>query len=231
MSRARGASPWRRRARRAAAVSSTSPLWEPTLGSPARYARTKAAGETAIREVLPEAAVVRPSVIFGPGDHFFNRFASMAVLSPALPLIGGGSSLFQPVFVGDVAAALAACLASPATEGRTFELGGPSIYSFRELMEILLAEIGRARLLLPIPFGLAGMIALTGDGMAAAGLNPPLTSDQLTLLRADNVVSRGAMGLAELGLSPSALEPIIPTYLYRYRKGGQYANLALGAAR
>jgi uncharacterized protein YbjT (DUF2867 family) len=198
--------------------------------SPAGYARSKAAGEAATREALPQAVVVRPSVVFGADDHFFNRFAQMATLSPALPLIGGGVTRFQPVFVSDVAAAIAQALDDPAAAGRTYELGGPAIYSFRDLMVLLLKEIGRSRLLIPLPFAAARLLGTAGDMMAAAGLPPPITTDQVAMLRVDNVVSPDTPGLADLGVAASALEPIIPTYLYRYRKGGQYAEMSAAAA-
>lgn len=194
--------------------------------SPSAYQRSKAAGEAAVRAAFPGATVLRPSVVFGTADSFFNRFAAMAAVSPALPLIGGGTTRFQPVHVADVAAAVAAALARPDAAGRTFELGGPAIYTFRELMEILLAEIRRKRALIPIPFGMARLLGVAGDLVAATGLiAPPITSDQVTMLRADNVVADGAAGLAELGIAARALEPVLPTYLWRYRKGGQYADL------
>jgi NADH dehydrogenase len=198
--------------------------------SPAKYARSKAAGEVATRREFPEASVIRPSVVFGAGDHFFNRFAAMATLSPALPLIGGGATQFQPVFVGDLAAAVSQALEDPAAQGRTYEVGGPTVYTFRELMVLLLKEIGRSRLLVPLPFAAARLMGMAGDLMAAAGLAPPITTDQVALLRADNVAQPGAPGLAELGVAASALEPIVPTYLYRYRKGGQYAEMSAAAA-
>ncbi len=194
--------------------------------SAAKYARTKADGEAAAREVMPGTTILRPSVVFGPEDDFFNRFASLAVASPALPLIGGGHTRFQPVFVGDVAAAVAAALADPLTAGQTYELGGPGVYTFRELMELTLKEIGRSRLLAPVPWPVARLIGAGGDFAAGFGLVPPLTTDQVALLGADNVVTPGAPGLAELGVRPTALEPVIPTYLYRFRKGGQYADLS-----
>lgn len=200
--------------------------------SPAKYARSKAAGEAATREAIAEAAILRPSVVFGAGDHFFNRFAAMAMVSPALPLIGGGATRFQPVFVGDVAAAVGQALEDPHAAGRTYELGGPTIYSFRDLMELLLKEIRRARSLIPIPFAAAKLLGMAGDVLAAATpFAPPITTDQVEMLRADNVVSPGAPGLADLGVAASALEPIVATYLYRYRKGGQYADLAAAVAR
>lgn len=192
--------------------------------SPSHYARSKAAGEAAVREVVPTATIVRPSVVFGAEDAFFNRFAAMAGLSPALPLIGGGETRFQPVFVSDVAAAVAQAVFDPATAGRTYELGGPGVYSFKTLMQLMMAQTGRQRFLAPVPFPLANLLGAVGDLAAKAGFPPPITSDQVASLRADNVVSPGASGLADLGVTPTALEPILPTYLYRYRKGGQYAE-------
>jgi len=193
--------------------------------SSALYGRTKAAGEAAVRELLPSAVVLRPSIVFGPEDHFFNRFAQMAQLSPALPLIGGGATRFQPVYVGDVGQAVANAVWDPAAAGRDFELGGPVVYTFKELMILLLAEINRRRLLVPVPFSAARLLGIAGDVMAMLPLPlaPPITSDQVELLRRDNVVSPGAAGLADLGVAATALEPILPTYLYRYLRGGQYA--------
>ena len=186
--------------------------------STSAYARTKAAGEAAVRDAFPTVTILRPSVVFGPEDQFFNRFAAMAMISPVLPLIGGGETRFQPVYVGDVADAVVKCLDDPATAGRTYELGGPKIYSFRELIELLLAEIRRKRLLLDLPFGLAAFQAR----LMAILPNPPLTPDQVELLKRDNVVSSGAMTLAALGLTPTAVEGILPTYLDRFRRGGWY---------
>ena len=193
------------------------------------YARSKALGEAAAREIIPEAVVLRPSILFGQEDHFFNRFAAMAAISPVLPLIGGGASRFQPVFVGDVAAAVAVAVTDPATGGRTFELGGPGVYSFKALMQLIARETGRRPILAPIPFPLASLIGMGGD--LVAGLIPPLlTRDQVELLRSDNVTAPGAPGLADLGVEPTALESILPTFLFRYRKGGQYAEaMARGA--
>ena len=191
--------------------------------STSKYARTKAEGEAAVREIYPDAVVVRPSIVFGPEDNFFNRFAAMAQLSPALPLIGGGHTRFQPVFVGDVGKALAKAVASDEAAGQTYELGGPAIFSFRQLMELMLAEIGKRRILLPLPWPVAGMIGTAGD-LARTLITPPITSDQVQLLRADNVVSGAYPGLAELGITPTTLEAVLPSYLYRYRRGGQYAD-------
>jgi uncharacterized protein YbjT (DUF2867 family) len=190
--------------------------------SPSKYARSKAAGEDAVREVFPDAVVVRPSIVFGPVDGFFERFASMAQISPVLPLIGRGRTRFQPVFVGDVGQALARVVVAPEAAG-TFELGGPAVLSFHELMEAMLKETGQRRLLLPLPFPLAGLIGKAGD-LAAYLVPPPITSDQVELLRADNIVSGVHPGLEELGITPTTLEAVLPTFLYRYRRGGQYAD-------
>ena len=180
------------------------------------YARSKAAGEATLREHFPAAIILRPSVVFGPEDDFFNRFAAMARFSPVLPLIGGGKTRFQPIYVGDVADAAAAALNNPACAGKVFEIGGPRAYTFRELMEMMLAVIGRRRLLLPVPFPIAAMQA------AFLGLlpNPPLTLDQLRLLRIDNVLGGKLPGLEALGLTATGLEAILPAYLERYRYGG-----------
>ncbi|WP_337185073.1 complex I NDUFA9 subunit family protein [Phenylobacterium sp.] len=192
-------------------------------GSPSKYARTKAEGEAAVREVFPGAVVARPSIVFGPGDGFFERFATMAQFSPVLPLIGGGETKFQPVFVGDVGRALARMVADPDAEGRTYELGGPAVLSFKALMEMMLAETGQRRLLLPVPWPAASLIGKAGD-LVAGIVPPPLTADQVESLKADNVVSGRHPGLADLGVAPTTLEAVLPTYLYRYRKGGQYAD-------
>jgi NADH dehydrogenase len=200
-------------------------------GSASAYARTKAAGEAGVQGAFPAATILRPSVVFGPGDQFFNRFAAMATLSPALPLIGGGATRMQPVFVGDIAQAAAQALADPAAKARTFELGGPAVRSFRELMEVMLAEIGRRRALVPVPWPAAEAIGFGGDLVASLRATlpmlpaPPLTTDQVRQLKVDNVVAAGAAGLSDLGVTPTPLEAVLPTYLYPYRKGGQFAEL------
>jgi uncharacterized protein YbjT (DUF2867 family) len=190
-------------------------------GSEADYARSKAEGEALVLEAFPGAAIVRPSIVFGPGDGFFDRFARMAQVSPVLPLIGGGTTRFQPVYVGDVARAIAQ-LTGEGPCG-VFELGGPAAYTFRELMERLLAETGQSRILAPIPFAAAAILGALGD-MASVLMAPPITSDQVRLLRHDNVVCGDYPGLAELGVAPTSLEAVLPGYLYVYRKGGQYAD-------
>jgi len=196
--------------------------------SESKYARTKAEGEAAVRAAFPDAVVIRPSVVFGPEDNFFNRFAAMAQVSPVLPLVGGGDTRFQPVFVGDVAKALAKACADPACAGRTYELGGPAAFSFRQLMELMLSEIGKRRLLLPVPWGPAAALGTLGDlSLAVLGdglIVPPITRDQVRLLKHDNVAAAGLPGLADLGVTPTTLEAVLPSYLYRYRKGGQYAD-------
>jgi uncharacterized protein YbjT (DUF2867 family) len=201
--------------------------------SPSKYARTKAMGEAAVREVMPSSTILRPSVVFGQEDDFFNRFARMAVSLPALPLVGGGMTRFQPVFVGDVANAVAACLLDANTAGKTYELGGPAVFTFKALMELLAAEIGRKPILAPVPFGVASLIGIGGDliNLQPFPIAPPLTTDQVALLRSDNVVAPGALGLKDLGIAATAVEPILPTYLYRYRKGGQYAEQLTAAAK
>jgi len=187
----------------------------------ADYARSKFAGEQAVRAAFPAAVVLRPSLIVGPEDEFFNRFAAMARLSPFLPLIDGGRTLFQPTYVGDVTLAIERALGNPATRGRTFELGGPRTYSFRQLLELTLKEIGRKRFLLPVPGSLAAIQA----GLMERLPKPPLTRDQLRMLRRDSIMDAGAAGYAALGIQPQSIEAILPTYLDRYRPGGRFAQL------
>ena len=186
--------------------------------SPSRYGRTKADGEAAVRAAFPTATILRPSIVFGPEDDFFNRFASLARVAPAMPLFGGGATQYQPVYVGDVADGIAACLTNPAAVGQTYELGGPRRYSFAELMALMLTVTDRQCLLMNLPFWLADVIG------AIAGLapgRPMLTRDQAKLLRRDNVTASGMPGLTELGIAATACEVILPTYLARFRKAGQ----------
>lgn len=184
------------------------------------YARSKAEGEAAVRDAYPSATILRPSVVFGPEDDFINRFAAMARLAPALPLVDGGGTKFQPVYVGDVADAVMAALSDDEASGRLYELGGPRVMTFREVLEFIMAETGRRRLLLPAPSfaikPLAGLMELLPA--------PPLTRDQLKLLAVDNVVDPDAPGLSDLGVEPTALAAVAPTYLVRYRDGGQFAR-------
>ena len=186
------------------------------------YARTKGEGEVAVRETIPGAIIMRPSLIFGPEDHFFNRFAGLARILPALPLVGGGATKFQPVFVGDVAAAIADSVEGRASAGTTYELGGPEVKTFRECMELILAVTERKRLLVPLPFAVAALKAAFLQYLP----KPLLTPDQVRQLRVDNVVSDGAVAgrrtLDAFGLEPTSLAAILPTYLDRYRPRGQF---------
>ena len=192
--------------------------------SASRYAGTKAAGEMAVREVKPDAVVIRPSIVFGAGDGFLNRFAAMATMAPALPLIGGGKTRFQPVYVGDVAQAIARAVERTDAAGRTFELGGPEVLTFKEVLELILRETRRRNGLIPLPFfaarGIGSLAQLTG----VVGIAPVLTRDQVVQLETDNVVADGAEGLAELGIEPTGVEAIAPSYLWRYRRGGQFSE-------
>lgn len=190
--------------------------------SESRYAETKAEGEKRVREAFPHAVIMRPSLLFGPEDRFFNRFAELARFLPALPLIGGGRTRFQPVFVGDAAAAIVTALDEPHAQGRTYELGGPTIYSFRQLMEIMLAVIERKRVLVPLPFWLAFLKSI----FLQLAPKPLLTPDQVRLLKYDNVVSPTAHTLKDLGITPTTVEAEVPNYLWRYRAKGEYADLA-----
>jgi NADH dehydrogenase len=181
--------------------------------SPSAYARSKAAGEAAVRAAFPEATVIRPSVVVGPQDGFFNRFAEMARFSPVLPLIGGGKTRFQLVYVGDVADALVAALEREDAPGRTYELGGPEAYTFEQAMRYMLGVIGRRRLLVPLPFKAASFQARFLEWLPS----PPLTRDQVELLKSDNVVADGALTLHDLGVPPTPIELVVPDYLARYR--------------
>jgi NADH dehydrogenase len=177
------------------------------------YARSKAAGEQAAREAFPGATVVRPSIVFGPEDDFFNMFASMSKYLPALPLIGGGRTRFQPVYVGDVAAAYQAILDRPETAGQIYELGGPTVYTFRQLMELMMQHTGHKRVLVPIPFFLAEV-----QGSVLQRLPKPLlTRDQVELLKSDNVVGGTVPQLRDLDIVPTPLEDILPSYMAKYR--------------
>jgi uncharacterized protein YbjT (DUF2867 family) len=189
------------------------------------YARSKGLGERAVREAFPRAAILRPSLVFGPEDKFFNRFAGLARFLPALPLIGGGKTRFQPVYVGDVAAAVVRAVGDPVAAGRIFELGGPKMWSFRELMVFILAETGRKRWLVPVPFFLAKIQAFFLQIPGFIGLPALLTVDQVRLLAADNVVQPGAFTLDDLGVSPKTVEAVVPGYLWRFHPKGQFRSL------
>jgi NADH dehydrogenase len=180
--------------------------------APALADRSKAAGEEAVRAAFPDVTIVRPSMVFGPDDHFFNRFATLAQRLPVLPLIGGGRTKFQPVYVEDVVDGFTAILACPARRGRTYEFGGPRIYTFKELLGFLCAEIRARPLLVPLPFWMAEALGVALQSFPDA----PLTRDQVRLLRTDKIVS-GAETLANLGIEPKALEAVVPEYLAKYR--------------
>src|SRR6266481_2366936 len=183
-----------------------------SLTSPAISDRTKAEGEQAVREAFPQATIVRPSLVFGEEDHFFSRFAAMIISSPVLPLIGGGMTKFQPVFVDDMTAGLLELLKRPETAGKIYELGGTRIYSFRMLLELLLTALNRQRILIPIPFALAEMQA----GLLELFPNPPLTRDQVRLLKTDKVVSGVEPTLGDLGVQPRPLEEFLAVFKDTY---------------
>jgi uncharacterized protein YbjT (DUF2867 family) len=198
--------------------------------SSAAYARAKRRGEELVLAASPEATIFRPSILFGPNDDFFNRFAGIARLSPFLPLVGGGHTRFQPVFAGDVAQAIAKAVDGATRPGSIYELGGPDVYTFRELMEFTLATIERRRLLVPLPFGVAKLQAAIFELVSKLPLRvlskPLLTRDQVELLRYDNVVSdaarSNALTLEGLGITPQSVAAIVPTYLWRFRRAGQF---------
>jgi NADH dehydrogenase len=175
--------------------------------SPSAYGRSKAAGESAVRAAFPRAAILRPSIVFGAEDSFFNRFAAMASFLPVLPIVGGGTK-FQPVYVGDVAAAALAA-ASPQAAGQCFELGGPQVMTFRQLMDYMLKIIGRRRVVIDLPRGLAQVQAQILQRLPGK----LLTTDQVRMLERDNIVSPGAPGLPELGIVPTPMDLIVPGYL------------------
>jgi NADH dehydrogenase len=200
--------------------------------SEAAYARSKAAGEEAVQAAFPGATILRPSVVFGAEDDFFNRFAALARLSPVLPvftgdgfrvrcgkegcsldLFGSGGPIFQPVYVGDVADAIVKAIEEPRLAGKIYELGGPRRYSLKEVMELVLQQTGRRRPLVPLPFG----IAMIQAAFLQLLPKPPLTRDQVRLMKVDNVVRGGKPGLAELGIVATAAEAVLPSYLARYR--------------
>jgi len=228
-------------ARAAAAAGAARLVHMSALGAdaraPAEYARSKAAGEEAVRKAFESAVIVRPSVVFGPEDDFFNRFAGLARFSPILPvagamprlekdeagrtrlnLLGDGGPRFQPVYVGDVADAIVAGLERADASGKTFELGGPEVFSFEEILKIVLAKTTRRRCLVPLPLGLAAIQA----GFLEYLPVPPLTRDQVKLLGRDNVVAHDALTLADLGIGATPVDAVLDSYMDRYRPGGRY---------
>jgi len=184
-----------------------------------RYAASKGQGEENLHKAFPRATILRPSLVFGEGDGFFNRFARMAVLSPGLPVIGGGNNLVQPVFVGDVAGAVRAALATDITAGQIYELGGPEQMTFRDTMAYILKEIHRRRALIPVPFGVMSLAAIPLELLP----NPPVTRDQLNQLKLDNIVDDRAKGLKDLGITPTPISLVVPGYLERFRPGGRFS--------
>lgn len=203
------------------------------LDSPSAYARSKAEGERAVKAALKDAIILRPSIIFGPEDGFFNRFADLASVLPVLPLIGGGKTLFQPVFVGDVAEVVARAVDGTLKSGTTYELGGSETRSFADLLTFITHTIGHTPMLVPLPFKLARFQAglMEFAKYASFGLLPEeflMTGDQVALLEQDNIVSDKAQAegrtLHGLGITPETIEAVVPTYLWRFLKGGQFAS-------
>jgi NADH dehydrogenase len=189
------------------------------------YLRSKAEGEVGIQEAVPETVVMRPSIVFGPEDNFFNRFASMSRFAPALPLIGGGETRFQPVYAGDVAEAIARAVDGEAPPGGIYELGGPEVLTFRQCLERMLQVTGRKRALLPIPFGIAQTMGRVLQYLPGK----ILTADQVRMLRFDTVVSERALSEGRsfqgLGIEPTALDLVLPTYLARFREQGEFTQI------
>ena len=192
------------------------------------YGETKGRGEKAVRSVLKSATIIRPSIVFGPEDDFFNRFGAMAQISPFLPLIGGGKTKFQPVYVGDVAEAIARVVAGDVAGGKTWELGGAQVLSFRQCLEMMLKEIGRSRGFINLPWFAASILGKLIGWLPGA----PITSDQVEMLKTDNVVSdraiREKLTLEGMGITPTLLSAILPNYLVRYRPQGQFTTIAEG---
>ncbi len=177
--------------------------------SESSYVRARAHGESAVQEAFDGATILRPSVLFGPGDAFFNALARIAKVTPVIPLFGNGQTRFQPVYVDDVAKAVAKVLAEPRSRGRVYELGGPKTYSYRALLRLMLRQLGHRRLLLPLPFFVWELLA---DVMSVLA-SPAVTRDQITLMKRDNVVGPGALSFTDLGIEPAAVEAVLPAYL------------------
>lgn len=199
-------------------------------GSPSDYARTKAAGEAAVLEHMPGAMILRPSIVFGPEDQFFNRFANLSRLGPILPVVGANTR-FQPVYVDDVAQAAVMGVLGTAPGG-VYELGGPEVRTFRALMQEMLGVIRRRKLIVNIPFPVASLMGLGFDvlGTLSGGLIPAqITRDQVRNLARDNVVGEGAKGFADLGITPTSMDAVLPEYLWRFRPSGQYSDIKQSA--
>jgi NADH dehydrogenase len=192
------------------------------IDSKSDYNRTKAEGEQEVRRAVPSADILRPSILFGAEDSFFNRFAMMTQFTPALPLLGGGETKMQPVYAGDVAEAITKVIGQ-GTRGAVYELGGAQIYSFKELLQFMLSVIDRKRLLVPVPWFAANMLGFLGEVSGHAPfIEPFLTRDQVRSLKTDTVAADNAKGFAELGISLETIEAVVPSYLERYRKHGQF---------
>jgi uncharacterized protein YbjT (DUF2867 family) len=185
-----------------------------------KYAKSKRNGEMAVLENFPRATILRPSVVFGVEDNFFNMFAKLSIVLPMLPLIGGGETKLQPVYVGDVADAVIAVIRLDTAPGAIYELGGPEVLSFREIYHRLFRETGRKKMLISLPWGVA---SLQGKIMGLLP-KPPLTADQVETLKADNIVSGELPVFADLGIVPTGMDVILPTYLARYRPGGRFGD-------
>lgn len=192
-------------------------------GSESLYARSKAGGEAAVLAAFPTATILRPSVVFGPEDQFFNRFAGLAAVLPFMPVVAG-ETRFQPVHVGDVADAVMAAAGREDAAGKVYELGGPRVMSMRDVLDFVLEHTGRRRRLVPMPDRLVALQARLGEFLPT----PPLTRDQLVLLQRDNVVAEGVPTLADLGIAAKAVEAVVPAYLARYRPGGSRRGTAAG---
>jgi uncharacterized protein YbjT (DUF2867 family) len=221
----------RRIARAAAAVGIASLAHVSAIGAnpdaESSYASSKGRGERILREEFPDAVILRPSVVFGPEDDFFNKFGTMARFLPALPLIGGGHTRLQPVYVRDIAKAIRRAVTDPSTHGKTYELGGPAVYTFKDLMRFILRETGRKRLLIPMPFFIASLNAFFLQMPAMLlPVAPVITMDQVRLLMTDNVVSGGALTFSDLGIEPQAVEAIVPGYLWRFHPKGQFGAVS-----
>ncbi len=194
--------------------------------SSSQYSRTKAEGAARVQAAFRQASILEPSVLFGPEDNFFNKFASLARLSPVFPLVGGGHTKFQPLFVGDLAQAVVACLEKNDAAGRRFELGGPEVLSLAEIMEFIFTTIGRKRITVPLPFTVARFQAK----FLQLFPNPVLTVDQVEMLKQDSIVSAEAAlqnrDLESLGIKPHSIEAIVPPYLVRFRRAGQFSRVS-----
>lgn len=189
-------------------------------GATSRYSASKREGENAVKAAFPNATILRPSVVFGPDDNFFNMFAKMAELLPVLPLIGGGHTKFQPVYVGDVADAVLKALTIPDAAGKTYDLGGPDVMDFRQVYETLFYQTGRRRCLMSLPWGIAKIQA----SFLSLLPTPLLTRDQVEQLKTDSIVPADSSGFSDLGIAPTSLNLILPRYLHRYKEGGRFGK-------